>query len=197
MSSFKPHSTNRKDSMAFSYCRCKADAKGRVGWTSSATSLFTNRRIMDPLSIIAGTLQVSTVLVKTASVLENICSKYKTAPLVLSSLQTELSLTLQSLSQLEGTAARSDTLISQHSCSTEITWSLDSALTGCVKLVSYIDHELGKIDVKTPKRDRTFTAIKFTGNFRYFRVERSLQDLSQQLSRQRGAIQLFLQTLQL
>ena len=174
----------------------KAGAKPPLSSTTSHYQLTLNIA-MDPLTITASILQVSSVVLKTGKTLDDLCSRYKTAPLALRSLQIEIDLTIQCLKQLQKVKIRAEQpLGGDRTQLAEAVKSFDEAFTNCSQIIAYIDHELRKIDEKTVARNRLSLNDGWASKLRYLRRHSTLEGLAQQLSRQRGAINLHLQTAQ-
>ena len=147
---------------------------------------------MDPISLTPFILSVIAISEKTVFVIKDLTSKYKSAPLTLSLIQTEITTILEALKRLENICCNDpDSISARFSSQIELVNTFDSALTGCVTVVSCLENELSRVSKRSP-----FQEIKWTNNLKFMLAESSIKTQLQHLGVKRGAIQLLLQSLQ-
>ncbi|KAG8532464.1 uncharacterized protein KY384_002341 [Bacidia gigantensis] len=147
---------------------------------------------MDPLSLAPFILSVIVISEKTGFLIKDLISRYKSAPITLTLIQTEIITILDALRRLERLCQNDpDSISTRFSSQADLVDTFDSALTGCVTVISCIEHELCKVSKRRP-----FQSIKWTGNIKFMFTENAIKALLQHLGGQRGAIQLLLQSLQ-
>ena len=148
---------------------------------------------MDPLSLTASILAITTACLKSAHLLDGLREKYKHAQVTISALCAEVIVISASLSQIQSLVlANPGAIITQLRSISEVIATFDTALTGCSVVIAVLNDEITALVTSgqegiTNWRQRAKLIWK----------DDLMKDLLQQLRGQSAAIGLLIQTLQM
>jgi hypothetical protein len=148
---------------------------------------------MDPLTSSASVAALVTISSQAILHCHDIFSKRQDAPRILSALQSECSMTCESLVAICKLISRSDVIASLHLPTNEsLAQTFDIALTGCTVALSALDNELQKI-----MNGRELEAgLGLHQRAKYAWNEDILARLASELRAQRGALGLLVSIVQ-
>lgn len=148
----------------------------------------------DPLSVSATVVHLIGSCVSTAKTLNDLRFHYKHANLTIGSLCTQIAVISASLSQLQSMVLYQPGMLeSRFDARPDLKDTFDTALTGCIVVLSALDLELAKL---SPVREGSTEYSKWAKT-KYMWNEDTMALLSTHLEKQEGAISLLLQTLQM
>lgn len=144
---------------------------------------------MEVCGISATILTVIGASNRTACNIHTLQQKVRNAPVILSLIRTEVLTIVTSLKNLEHTMKDQPNLLkSRFQSDDEGLEIFDSALTGCIMVISCIEFELEKLV--------TNDSMAWSTAFKYLWSESNVKELLQHLGGQTRALQLLLQSLE-
>lgn len=148
---------------------------------------------MDPLSLTASILAITTTCLKSAHLLNGLRDKYKHAQMTISALCAEATAISAALSQIQSLIlGNPDAVITQLRPRSEVIATFDSALTGCSVVLAVLDDEIAALITEGRSGDMSWDQrVKLVWK------DAVMQDLLQQLRGQSAAIGLLIQVLQM
>jgi hypothetical protein len=147
---------------------------------------------MEPLSIATSVVSLTSTCLTLAKLLGNVCSKYKAAPQLVTSLQTETKVIGISLSQLQRVLlSDADSLPSQALLDPEVISAINIALTGCSVTLSCLEEEIRALV------DRLGQGLTVVDKAGVVWKDDKFKDLLHQLRGQCSTINLLLTSLQM
>lgn len=147
--------------------------------------------IMDPLSLTASILGITSACLKSAHLLDGLREKYKHAQVTISALCAEATTISAFLSQIQSLVlANQGAIVTQLRSRTDIVTTFDTALTGCSIVVAVLNDEIATLVTEGSENDagwRQKAMLAWKDN--------TMKDLLQQLRGQSSAIGLLIQAL--
>jgi cell division control protein 24 len=149
---------------------------------------------MDPLSIPASVAGLTSICITIVKKLGDVVSKFKSASLVVKSLQSEAKIISVSLSQLQSILLDdADAVPSQALLQPEVLSSVDTALTGCSITLSCLEDEIRSLVAKLALDEE----LGFVDRAEVVLKDDKFKELSQQLRGQYSALSILLHGLQM
>lgn len=139
---------------------------------------------MDPLSITAKILSVTTIFLKAARILNDLREKYKHAQITISTLCAESTVISASLSQIQSLILQNPDAITTQ---LKLIATFDTALTGCAVVFAVLDDEIQKLVCQ-----RQDTELRWVQKAKLLWNDSLMKDLLQQLRGQHATISLFI-----
>jgi hypothetical protein len=148
---------------------------------------------MDPISLTAGILSITTACLKSAHRLDGLREKYKHAQTTITALCAEAKVISASLSQIQSLIlGNAGALITQLRPRSEVIAIFDNALTGCAVVFAVLDNELAALSSEDEDG-----VMNWTQKAKLMWKDDLMKDLLQQLRGQTAAIGLLIQALQM
>ncbi|KAF2819578.1 hypothetical protein CC86DRAFT_335248 [Ophiobolus disseminans] len=136
---------------------------------------------MDPLTITSSVLRITGSCFGAAKTLWEIRTKWKLAPVTVSTLSTQLKLTAASLSQIRWLLLKHEDVLGDRP---DLRNTFDTTLTNCLVVTTWLDKVMQKITKGVLDGNTT----EWKTRFRTLWKEHEAQDLSKQLDTQQGAL---------
>ena len=166
----------------------------QVAHLKIAFPLHTNSQVMDPLSIAASVGGLTTICISIVKKLNELRGKFKSAALIVRSLQSEVKVISISLSQLQSILLDdADAAPSQALLEPEVLSAVDISLTGCAATLSCLDDEIRSLATKLVEQEK----LGFIDRVEIVWKDDKLKELSQQLRGQHSALGILLHGLQM
>ncbi|CAO2656784.1 Nn.00g055870.m01.CDS01 [Neocucurbitaria sp. VM-36] len=147
---------------------------------------------MDPLSLTASILAITTTCLKSAHLLDSLREKYKHAQMTITALCAEATVISASLSQIQSLIlGNSGAIITQLRPRSEVLATFDSALTGCAVVLAVLDDEIAALISEGQDGE-----MSWTQKAKIIWKDGVMKDLLLQLRGQSAAIGLLIQALQ-
>ena len=149
---------------------------------------------MDPLSITATVMAITTSCLKATKGLSDIREKYKYASLTIASICSESAVVSVSLSQIQNLCMdQSGVLAQKFSTRPELLSAFDTALTGCMQLYSCLNEEVESLHLSAENADD----LTWTQKAKTVWKDESMKALLRQLGGIERALSTLLQCLQM
>lgn len=150
---------------------------------------------MDPLSITASVMSVTTCCIKTAKTISDLQEKYKHAQATISALCAESTVICASLSQIQSLIlSRPEIVKAQLKERPELVATFDVALTGCMVVFAVLDDELQKLVAHGLE---PVEEVGWTEKAKFLWKESFMKDLLGQIRGQQSALALLMQAIQM
>lgn len=147
---------------------------------------------MDPLSLTASVLAITTACLKSANILNGLREKYKHAQITISALCAEATVISASLSQIQSLILQNPSAIfTQMRSRSDVIATFDVALTGCSVVFAVLNDEIAAL-VAECQED-----MSWSQRAKIVWKDAIMKDLLQQLRGQSAAIGLLIQALQM
>jgi hypothetical protein len=128
-----------------------------------------------------------------AQAINKLRQKYSNASLSVGSLCTELTITSVSLSQIQDLLGHDDSESSTPAVRPELLATFDTALVGCIVVLSCIEDEVANIRVVEPGLDSLTSSQKIKAVWK----DDNIKELVLQLRAQQSALNLLMQTIEM
>jgi hypothetical protein len=155
---------------------------------------------MDPLSVTASVLQITTACLKTVKTLDALRQRFQNARTTIAALCSESILVSAALSNVQGLfLANNDALTVYLRGRPELASALDIALTGCAVVYACLEEEIRKLDVdpQTEGRDGWARQPGWRTRGRLLWNEETMKEYLGQIRGQQAALTLLIQGLQM
>lgn len=148
---------------------------------------------MDPLSLTARVLAITTACLKSANGLGGLREKYKHAQITISALCAEATVISASLSQIQSLVLQNpNAILTQMRSKSNVIAIFDGALTGCSVVFAVLNDEIAALTAECQEEDLSWSQrAKITWK------DAVMKELLQQLRGQTAAIGLLIQALQM
>ncbi|KAF2827227.1 hypothetical protein CC86DRAFT_208283 [Ophiobolus disseminans] len=148
---------------------------------------------MDPLSLTASILGITTACLKSAHLLDGLREKYKHAQITISALCAETTTISASLSQIQSLVlGNQGAIITQLRSRSDVVATFDTALTGCSVVIAVLNDEIVALVT-----EGSANSIAWHQKAKLVWKDEVMRDLLQQLRGQTAAIGLLIQALNL
>ncbi|EON63495.1 hypothetical protein W97_02723 [Coniosporium apollinis CBS 100218] len=150
---------------------------------------------MDPLTITASVLSITTRCIHIAKDLSDLREKFKDAQMMISAICSESTVISASLAHIQTIVlSNPDALTTQLQFRPELEGAFDTALTGCMMVFSVLQDEVQSLTSSSKSASKD---IGWSIKAKYLWKEESMKDLLQQLRGQQTALTLLIQALQM
>lgn len=150
---------------------------------------------MDPLTITASVLSITTTCIHIAKDLSDLREKFKDAQMMISAICSESTVISASLAHIQTIVlSNPDALTTQLQFRPELEGAFDTALTGCMMVFSVLQDEVQSLTSSSKSASKD---IGWSIKAKYLWKEENMKDLLQQLRGQQTALTLLIQALQM